>query len=186
MILSGLIATAKNEILAQGFIEMAKSFFRGIGAHAGKKAPEALDDYMVVKFGLKTEDERLYNAAKRLMKPNDRIRLGKKLMLFGDGVSKQLADERNNYFRVCLPLKDPVAAASILTGYAQTSPEAWKRECDQMGFLFDHDGVSAQNIIDAAAAKQQQLSTSFNAHPVRGRVKTYRDKARKRANDQSW
>lgn len=186
LVTGNLVTTIRDEVIAQGLVELAKSFFSSIGKTAAKKGSDFLEDYMTIKFGLKTVDERLYGHAKRLMKPTDRTRLNKKLMVFADGVTRQLADERFNYFRICLPLTDTVKTALILTGYAQLSPEDWDRECIEMGFLFQSDGVTPQKILDMVAAKQQQLSTSFSNHPVRQRLKRYRDTARDRANNQSW
>lgn len=182
--------TLKQEVMAQGAVDLAKSFFGAIlskvGDTAGQKIPQTVEDYMTIKFGLKTVDERLYNEAVRKMKLPDRVRLAKKLATLAAPGNPQLSDERFNYFRICLPLTDPDKTAEILTGYAQLSDPQWVRECTIMGFKFESDGISVQKVIDAVAGRQQAISASFSAHPVRDRMKTYRDNARNRANGQNW
>lgn len=190
MSLKSFLLTLKDEAAAQAVIEAAKAFFKGVvssaGEDVGKRIPQTVEDYMTIKFGLKTEDERLYNAAKRKMKLADRIRLGKKIMTLAATGNAKLTDERFNYFRICLPLKDVNKTADILTGYAQLSTEAWDRECLEMGFRFEHDGISVDAIIDALKNRREVMNTAFTAHPVRQQIKTYRDTAKDRADNQSW
>lgn len=190
MNLASMLGTLKEEVLAQGAIEIVKSFFGGMfttaGEGVGKQLPKTVENYMTIKFGLKTEDERRYNLAKRKMELADRIRWEKKYRTLAEPNNVQLSDERYNYFRICLPLDNVDDTADILTGYAQLTDEAWDRECETMGFRFQSDGVTLQKFLDAAGVKQQQLSTSFAAHPIRERMKNYRDQSKNRADNQDW
>lgn len=187
----------KDDLVAGTMIELAKSFFGKLGGSAGegigKHIPGTIEDYMTVKFGLKTEDERLYNSAVAGMKVADRVRLAKKLLkLKSDDpnltpeANRKLSDERFNYFRICLPLKDKEKTIRILTEYARLSDEAWERECEIMGFKFESDGIALAKVGDAIVAKHQQMNATFTAHPMRIRRKESRDSAVARANSIGW
>ena len=94
-------------------------------------AAEHLKEWSMAKlFGLKTEDERRYNAALALLDPNEAdvltLRLG------------NLTQQQSDYYRITVMQDNPTDMARIMAQHAQMPDDVWAAHCKTMNLNLDN------------------------------------------------
>lgn len=99
------------------------AFTKSTGEQVGKEAADWISFKM---WGLKTEDERLFNQALNLVPPNEWTRHSKRLVM------PHMTPEANDYYRITLMHKDAKVIAETIVRHAQMSDPEWKRHAEIM------------------------------------------------------
>lgn len=102
----------------------------------GEKVSDEAANWLMFKlFGVKTEDERRFNAAKAGLDPNDLALLNKKL--------GSLTSEQSDYYRITVMHEDEEKIRQILEMHARMSDADWQREVK----IMNYDRQKAENIL---------------------------------------
>lgn len=191
-IVQGIGGYFAADIILDGLKDLGKSVFKRYTEETGEQIPKAVKGFITTYFGLDSEDERRYNEAKTLMKPNARNMLSKKLATLNVPRDPVLSRQRYNWFRITCLHENIDVMVAMLTAYALMSKEQWDRECIEM----DYKRKEAQNIaikwlqdrwtsLKAFASRTHgRADTAFtNAIELRQGVRTWSEDAQQRAAD---
>jgi hypothetical protein len=124
-----------SRLLVDGAGKLIQAFTAKTGEQVGQRAAEWIS---VQIWGIKTEDERLFNRAVTLVPPNEYQRLSKRLAVF----NKRQAD----YYRLTVMDADPKVIAATLLNHAQMDDAVWQRHVKTMNLTLDNDDAVWQRF----------------------------------------
>lgn len=107
-------------------------------------------------FGLKTEDERRYNAALALLDPNESDRLVQRL--------GRLTPEQSDYYRITILQDTPAKMAQIMAQHAQMPEDVWDAHCRNMNLCMQHANKQFHVFMAWAGKYIQELYKQVDAY----------------------
>lgn len=173
-ILGSAIGNAAIEGLKALLVKFGEKFGEHSAEHIGKHAAEWVTFQL---FGVKSEDERRYNEARQTLPETERIRLNQRL-------AQPNID--SDWYRICVMNNETAAITRTLLMHAQMEDPEWANEVAAMNLEKKEAEHYFRDFGVWAKGRATSANATFATHPIRDRIRGFRERMADRARDDGW